>query len=247
MKKSFILVYITIGFASILFGCERAERPAVAKPLYTINKTDQAPVIDGILNDEGWDGLPSMEMALCGGGGNPRFPTSVRMTYDDTHIYVGFECSDLDAASTITEFDGPIADEEHVTLCIDAGSGAAGYFMISVAPTGAVADAFVLNSDNGDRIRILPGWNCERLRVSVVVYGDGPRPGDQDRFWTVEMAIPFAEILTAPQIPPVPGDTWRINAYRLELTGGRELSACFPTGDENIHRPRRFAVVSFGE
>jgi hypothetical protein len=61
------------------------------------------------------------------------------------------------------------------------------------------------------------------------------------------MSIPFTELLTAPRVPPLAGDTWRINAYRLEYTGSRELSACSPTGAEDVHRPEQFAVISFGE
>jgi hypothetical protein len=241
---------IAIGSIAAVFfllsGCGAPEKISGGKPAYTIRKASPPPAVDGTLDDACWKDLPAMEMTLCSSG-KPRHPTSLRMVYDDTNLYIGFECQDLDAASNVAEFDGPVTDEEHVMVCIDAGSDTTGYFMIAVSPTGAMADAFVLNRNNGDAVRVLPGWNCDTLRASAAVYGDGARPGDQDRFWTVEMAIPFAEILTAPRIPSVSGDTWRMNAYRLEFTGGRELSACSPTGDENIHHPRQFAVISFGE
>ncbi|MHB9030485.1 MAG: carbohydrate-binding family 9-like protein [Candidatus Latescibacterota bacterium] len=245
MRKVF-LTGLLITLSTSFLNCGKANHPSGANPFYTVRKAVNAPVVDGTLGDACWKDLPAMEMELCSGG-KPRHPTSVRMTCDDTNLYVGFECQDLDAASNAAQFDGPVTDEEHVMICIAAGSDTTGYFMIAVSPTGAVSDAFVLNRNNGAAVRALPGWNCEKLRASVAVYGDGARPGDQDRFWTVELAIPFTEMLTASRVPPVPGDTWRINSYRLELTGGRELSASSPTGAEDVHRPRQFMVISFGE
>ncbi len=180
-------------------------------------------------------------------GKKPGSSTTVRMVYDDTNLYIAVECQDTDAASTIALFDGPVTDEEHVVLCVDAGNDTTSYFQIAVSPTGAMSDAFVLNGKDGAPVRLLSGWNCEKLRGSVQVYGDGAGPGNQDRFWTIEMAIPFTEMVTASRIPAVSGDSWRLNIGRLELTGGREFTAAFPTGTENIHQPLRFAVVSFGD
>lgn len=243
MRGIYFGVFAAIA-AAMVFGCGKSDRTAGGAASYTVKKIAQAPQVDGVLEDPCWKELPAMEMALPEGG-SPKLPGSVRMVYDDTSLYIAIECQDSDAASTISEFDGPVTDEEHVVICIDAGSDTTSYFQIAVAPTGAMADAFVLNGNNGSAVRVLPGWNCDRLRASVQVYGDGAGPGNQDRFWTVEIAVPLSEIVTAPRVP-ASGDTWRINIGRLELTGSREFSACSPPGAENIHRPLRFAVISFG-
>ena len=122
-------------------------------------------------------------------GAKPKHPTTLRLLYDDKYLYAGFECQDLDAASSVAVFDGPVAEQEHVSLCLDAGSATTGYFVIDVAPTGAVHDAYMLHGGRNAANKILTCWNCEKLRASVSVYGGGAQPGTQDRFWTVEIAI----------------------------------------------------------
>lgn len=238
---------LLLAGALLIPGCGPSKKPGGPRALYMVKKAAAAPVIDGVLEDACWKDLPALEFVLLDVGGKPKQPTSVRMTYDNRNLYVGFECQDLDAASTVAEFDGPVlTDGDFVSLLIQAGSDTTTYFLIAAAPTGAVEDAFVLNGGNSARLRILTGWNCERLGVSVAVYGAGAQPGNADRFWTVEMAIPFSELVTAPHIPPIPGDTWRMNLCRLERAGARESSAISPTGTEDIQKPRSFALISFG-
>ncbi len=183
----------------LVAGCGTSKKPGGPSALYTVKKAAAAPVVDGVLDDVCWKDLPALEFVLLNGGGKPKHPTSARMVYDDKNLYVGFECQDLDAASTVAEFDGPVlTDGDFVSILIEAGSDTTSYFLIAAAPTGAVEDAFVLNGGNSAKLRVLNTWNCERLRASVAVYGAGAQPGNEDRFWTVEMAIPFSEMVTAP-------------------------------------------------
>ena len=247
MRTSAAFIAVLCAIPAVFFGCGKAKGPAGAPSLYTVKHTTAAPVIDGVLEDECWKTSRALDFVLCENGGKPRQPTTLRMVCDSTYLYLAFECQDLDAASEVTQFDGPVEDQECIALLIDAGCDSTGYFMIAVAPTGAVHDAYVLNRKNGAVVKTLSCWNCEKLRASVSVYGGGPNPGTEDRFWTVEMAIPFSELMTAPRIPPGRGDAWRMNFYRIELTGGRELSAAVPTGAPDMHRPYAFAAVSFGD
>lgn len=211
----------------------------------TITKTAESPVIDGLLNDSCWKDARVMSLILCADGQKPLYPTTVRVSYDDAYLYIGFECQDPDAASSIMENDGPVIHQDHVSVYIDAGNDAKSYAVIDVAPTGAYSDAYVLSYSDGVREKILPGWNCEGLRISVSVYGGGARPGTQDRFWTVEMAMPLVEFVTAPEIPPSPGDMWRINFHRVDITNTMDFSAFAPTGTEDFHKPSKFARLYF--
>ena len=63
---------------------------------------------------------------------------------------------------------------------------------------------------------------------------------------SVEMAIPFADMLTAPHIPPRAGDVWRANFYRIDRAeDGDEYSAWSPTLRRNYHTPERFGALVF--
>jgi len=245
MNKLLIICMILAGTLSIINGCGEEKKSISCEPSYNAGKTAESPVIDGILTDDCWNNAEAKSLNLCIDGGKPSYPTTVRVTYDDKNLYIGFECQDPDAASTIMEKDGPIYTQEYISVYIDAGSDSKTYAVIDVAPTGAVNDKFVLSYNDGEINKILSDWNCEGLRTSVSVYGGGARPGTQDRFWTVELALPLDEFVTASHIPPYPEDTWRINFYRVDLTDGKEYSAFAPTEDENFHKPSRFGWLLF--
>ncbi|MDP2984726.1 MAG: carbohydrate-binding family 9-like protein [Candidatus Latescibacter sp.] len=247
MRK--ILLLCLVFSLAVLFipGCGKQKAPWGGKPFYTVKKVAKGPAVDGILNDECWKSAPAIDFSVCVSGEKPKHPTSLRLLYDGKYLYAGFECQDLDAASTVTAFDGPVTEQDHVSLYLDAGSDTTGYFVIDVSPTGAVHDAFVLHGGGNAANKVLSCWNCEKLRASVSVYGGGAQPGTQDRFWTVEIAIPLSELVTAPQYPPEKGDRWRADFFRTELSDGQELSAAVPTGANDFHIPRRFGVITFGE
>ncbi len=230
-----------------LVSCGEKKIPLRVHTAYVVKKVQAPPQIDGVLEDGCWKDVPAMDFVLVEKGGKPLNPTSLRMIHDSVALYLAFECQDPDAASETSEFDGPVEDGDFVAVLIDAGSDTTGYFLVETAPTGAIRDAYVLNGGNGASVRQLSCWNCGKLKASVAVYGGGAKPGTEDRFWTIEMAIPFAEIVTAPNIPPRPGDVWRMNFCRTERTGGMELSAAFPAGSVNFHSPYAFSTVSFGE
>ena len=245
MNKLLIISMILAGTLLTINSCGEKKVSISYEPSYSAYKTAESPVIDGILTDSCWNDAEVKSLVLCKDGKRPLYPTTFRVTYDDRNLYVGFECQDPDAASTIMEKDGPIYTQEYISVYIDAGSDSKTYAVIDVAPTGAVNDKFVLSYKDGEREKILSDWDCEGLRTSVSVYGGGAQPGTQDRFWTVELALPFEEFLTAPNIPPSTEDKWRINFYRVDLTGREEYSAFVPTGNENFHKPSGFAWLLF--
>ncbi|HUT63331.1 MAG TPA: carbohydrate-binding family 9-like protein [Anaerolineae bacterium] len=246
MKKSNCLM---IPILAALLICNSCERKEVALPrtgpAYTAVKISEPPVIDGILTENCWKDAEAGTLVLSSNGTKPEYSTTVRTVWDDNNLYVGFECQDPDAASTVTNRDGLISSQEYVSVCIDANADSLSYVMIEVAPTGVVFDAFVLSRDNGQSNKVLTCWDCEGLRVSVVVYGGGAQSGTEDRFWTVEIAIPFREFFTAPRIPPAIGDIWRVNFYRMDLTGRKDFSAFVPTGSESGQNPSKFSWLLY--
>jgi hypothetical protein len=85
-------------------------------------------------------------------------------------------------------------------------------------------------------------WSS-RVKSAVVVEGTLDKPGDQDKGYTVEAALPWAALSKAKQAPPKSGDTWRINLYAMKNNGGVAWSPIL--GQGNFHRASRFGRVSF--
>ncbi len=245
MIRHCAILSVLLSALILVSACNTPKRQSVSDgAAYTAKKTDIPPVIDGILNDACWKSSATVQLALHDGG-NPEYPTNVSVCYDDAALYIAFECRDLDAASLVREKDGPVETGEYVSVGIDADADTVTFAVIGVAPTGAVRDMFILRRA-GQPDKVLGDWNCDALRTSVSVYGGGAMPGTEDRFWTVEMALPFSEFYTAVNIPPRPGDEWRIALMRSELTGRRELSG-FPAHEaDNGFSPSVFARLIFG-
>jgi hypothetical protein len=79
----------------------------------------------------------------------------------------------------------------------------------------------------------------------VRVDGTLNRRSDRDRGWTVELAIPFADLgLTR---APAPGDVWRMNLYRFDPSAENRYAAWSPTLGEraDFHKPDRFGYLEF--
>jgi hypothetical protein len=62
----------------------------------------------------------------------------------------------------------------------------------------------------------------------------------------VELALPMADLITAPNRPPQPGDEWLANLYRIDRSpAGDEYTAWSPPGRINYHTPERFGRLVF--
>jgi hypothetical protein len=64
----------------------------------------------------------------------------------------------------------------------------------------------------------LMNWDARGMRTAVQIDGTLNKPGDKDKKWRVEMAIPFTALSFYNQKAPPPKDNsfWRINFSRVE-------------------------------
>ena len=104
-------------------------------------------------------------------------------------------------------------------------------------------------------------WKIEGLQSAVEVQGTLNEPGDRDRGWTVELAIPWMALAAG---APSDGEQWRVNFSRVEwdvevVDGAyRKVSApalpgehpehnwvWSPQGAVNMHMPEMWGVVEF--
>jgi hypothetical protein len=216
-------------------------------PLYICKRTPGPIAIDGMLDEPGWVAADRFDLVKTDTNEQPRLPTVVRALWDDTYLYVGFECTDNDIWSNMTEHDAPLWEEEVVEIFLDpAGIGTA-YFEMVVNPLNTLTDVFVINLGSRKRVfQPLREWECEGIQHAVSVDGDPQDPESIDHSWSVEFAIPFEQLVTAPNIPPKNGDTWRGNFYRIEQNNeGDEYTAWSPTGEINYHVPGVFGTIVF--
>ena len=213
-------------------------------PTYSCRRTAGPIVVDGRLDEPAWQAAEPIPLSLTYTGAAPRFPTTAKMLWDDAFFYVGFHCVDPDIWGTITEHDGPMYEEEVVEVFIDANQDGISYLELEVNPLNVDLTVFLLNRD-GVR-KSLFDWESEGWKHAVTVDGHLNQRDKVDRSWTVEIAIPWVDIMTAPHCPPQEGDVWRVNLYRIDRhREGDEYSAWSPTWAINYHLPDYFGRVVF--
>ena len=106
------------------------------------------------------------------------------------------------------------------------------YIELEVSPLGTLLDIYLLDRRKPLRYE---SWNSAGVSWAVRVEGKVDGRGG-DRGWTCEIALPLEDVVTAPHLPPRPGDRWRMNLDRVEKLPAPAGMAWSPTRRE-LPRP----------
>jgi hypothetical protein len=225
--------------------------------------------VDGRLDEAAWRRAPWTEAFTDIEGPirpAPRLRTRVRMLYDDSCWYIATELEEPDLWATITQRDAVIFHDNDFEVFVDPDGDTRHYAELELNALGTVWD-LLLDKPYREGGKPDNAWTILGLRVAVALQGTLNHPGDRDRGWTVEIAIPWAA-MTATQwsgAPPAPGTQWRVNFSRVEWDlrvehgayvkrtdpgSGKPLPehnwVWSPQGVVNMHIPEMWGVVQFG-
>jgi hypothetical protein len=229
-------------------------------PLYTCWKTSQPVVVDGKGDEAAWQEAAPLDLVdvrfLSGDRYHPR-RTEARMLWDAQYFYFYFSAADPDVWSTYSQRDMQLYEEEVVEIFIDPDGDGQNYAEVELNPLNTVFD-LLLSKPWSQGGRGYDAWN-PALLSAVQVRGTLGNAADVDQGWSAEIALPWTELVSpladvpgAMDLPPQPGDEWRLNLYRYEQvrqTGARneaQASAWSPVGKVDFHVPERFGRVIFG-
>ncbi|HET6426978.1 MAG TPA: SUMF1/EgtB/PvdO family nonheme iron enzyme, partial [Phycisphaerae bacterium] len=187
-------------------------RPAVLVP-----KPAAPPRIDGRLNDDCWSkARPLRFVHLSGQAAPPTQATAARVLADAKTLYFAFDCAESDMkriSAAGGKRDDPIWQGDTVEIFLDTHHRQVldGYYHIAVSPAGVTMDSSG-GKDADTR------WD-PKLTVAT---------GKSAAGWTVELALPIAELGLPPgEIPTVWG--MNLTRYRPEIAAGRpKLGALVP-------------------
>ena len=219
----------------------KAQSPPL--PVYQVVRTNGPIKVDGKLDDAAWKRAPLIgEFVNTADGSKSKYRTEARVLYDDNYMYFAFRCADENIWATMKVRDQHLWDEEVVEVFLQADPNQPSYIELEVNPLGTMLDIYLLDVRKPLHYE---SWNSEKLRWAVQVNGtvDG-KPGDRE--WTCEIALPMEDIVTAPHLPPHPGDRWRMNLYRGEQRPTPANLAWSPTLKDDFHIPQRFGEIVFG-
>jgi cellulose/xylan binding protein with CBM9 domain len=217
-------------------------------PEIVIHRTHGKITPDGVLDEPDW--AKAEPMALhdsLGRPGEPRFPTTLKLLWDDENVYVAFDCVDEDITERFSKRDDPIYDHEAVEVFLmpHAIAPALGpYVELQASPTGVIFDAaFTARRQGMDT-----SFNAAQT-VGTRQNGTLNKSDDTDKGWVSEWSVPWKSIrgVTA---PPKIGEEWRMNAFRIEkgksLPNG-EYTAWSPPKVGDFHNVARFGRMKLDE
>ncbi|MBU0983511.1 MAG: carbohydrate-binding family 9-like protein, partial [candidate division Zixibacteria bacterium] len=148
---------------------------------------------------------------------SPRFATRAKMLWDDTYFYVAGDMEEPDVWAKLTDRDAVIYYDNDFEVFIDPDGDTHEYYELEVNAFGTEWDLF-LGKPYRDGGPAIHAWDIRGLKSAVHIDGTLNRPGDTDRGWSIEIAIPWVVLKECAHrdTPPNDGDQWRVNFSRVE-------------------------------
>jgi hypothetical protein len=240
MKKNWIAVLaIGISCAAALPASE-APRPEVR-----VKKAARPISVDGKLDEAAWKGAAEVTLRSADGKKDAARGTRVKIAYDDRNLYLAFACQDPDIWTAHRGRDSHMWTEDVIECFIDVDPEDPAYVELEVNPHGDIFDGLFF----ARRGKVLMSWNPE-IRAAVAVDGTVDKREDVDRSWTVEMAIPVAELAPAAKLGEPgarigPGISWGINFNRVENSGGASELQSWAAMRGDFHATELYGRIVF--
>ncbi|MEM7656579.1 MAG: carbohydrate-binding family 9-like protein [Bacteroidota bacterium] len=210
-------------------------------------KTTEAMEMDGQLDETAYQVAPRIYLKNSNTlefVEDPAYATSVQAVYDDEFLYVAFHCPDQDIHSTYTKRDEYLWKQEAVEIFIDTDQNPNDYVELEVSPNNILFDSFITDPKNID-VPATIKYDLKTIQTGVQVDGTVNKRKDQDQSWTVEVAIPFAEIAADFHPDQLADAAWKINFYRINRDASPLLYMAWSPTQGSFHQPEKFGTIVF--
>jgi hypothetical protein len=201
--------------------------------------------VDGRLDESVWSGQGSALVTSLEGEPAGESSTRVWFAWNDRSLFVAAELADVDVWSEYTDQDDPLYRQEAFEVFVAGPDPEAGYLEFQVSARNVTFDAYFPSYRKGDE-----AWDSA-WTTAVSVRGSVNERGDRDEGWTVEVAIPWAEVCdrTGAACPPAVASQLRVNAFRLEKPDRKrqEGYALSPTLVPDFHAWQNAATLGLEE
>lgn len=202
LRMKTILVAVTLlTLGHLLMAQEVEDHNGISKKVHYAKRTETPPVIDGQLDEVGWQNLPvatdfTERRPVNGQAAPDAFRTEAKVLYDDQAIYFAVKMYDPDPDSIqreLTERDR-IANDDFVSIRINGYRDGQQSSTFMVTAAGVQRD--IQNSNNGND----NNWNAIwRSATRITDFG-----------WVLEVKIPYREL----RFPEKPIQEWGLQIER---------------------------------
>lgn len=235
-----------------------AKLGAKALPDAQTHRVVEAIVIDGKLDDRGWQSADEIRQPFLttpdisytdperhGKGKPTRYSTSVKIAYDNENIYFGFVLNDPHLEQLTTRHQPPARDnggvynddslEIFLDVIADVSNGRRDRFYQFIVNSAAyIYDGYSKSGGTVFGDSVDTSWDA----AGVVVASQ-----KVEGAWTVEIKLPFADMGTT---IPRDGEVWLVNFCRNKRSGGQDgAEQSFWSGPPGYHDRDCFAPLMF--
>lgn len=181
-------------------------------------------VVDGVAADAAWDRAPLSSGFTFYNKPEVAEPlTSIMVAWDETNLYLMVTCQEPNIARltpvNYARDSSNIFHGEAVEIFIDPEHSHNRYYQIAVNAAGNVYDS----------VRTDPSWNA-RVQAAVQMGDD---------YWTLEVAVPWADMEATPKAGQVVG----LNVCRDRYLGANKQWTNWAQTAANFHDPERFGHI----
>jgi hypothetical protein len=288
VRQTMALSFIAVILGTVFVGCcrcstddasthEKISDDALPEPQiefapkqYICYRTDTPLQVDGKIDEDAWQQALWSDYFIDIEGESkpePRFKTRAKMLWDENYFYIAGDMEESDVWGTLKRRDAVIFHDNDFEVFIDPDGDTHEYYELEVNALGAEWDLFLVKPyrDGGPAIN---AWDIQGLKSAINIDGTLNQPGDVDRGWSIEIAIPW-EVLKQcahKEAPPNDGDQWRVNFSRIEwkvkVENGQYIKMTDPeTGKNlpednwvwspqgliNMHYPEMWGYVQFSD
>lgn len=216
---------------------EPSPRPATAPPLVVVPRAHASPKIDGDFSLDEWrDAAAFTGFIDLASGGLTDLQTTVLLTYDAEKLYLALFAllpPGYELRTTADTRDGQVWNDDSIEVLLDptrARLAGRGFHFI-----GNSRGVFYDDQDN--RVAWNGAWEYQS-RIQENWRGVGLR------CWTVELAIPFAEL---GRKTPADGERWTANFAHTWFNGPQTFTAWVGPPEPRYNAPEFFGTLEFRE
>ena len=237
---------------------------------YVVYQTIDPIILDGKANETSWENALWTELFQDIEGPlkpQPAYQTRVKMLWDKQCLYLLAELEEPHIWAYYRQHDQIVYHENDFEVFIDPDCDSHNYFEFEVNAANTLFDLFLPKPYRNGGNPLLT-WDAQGFKSAVSVDGTLNDPKDQDKKWTVEMAIPFSSLQseTIETLVPGDGEIWKIDFSRVEwqteIVNGKYLKkkddktgkflsennwVWNATGEVNMHVPERWGMLQFSK
>jgi hypothetical protein len=156
----------------------------------------------------------------------PLKKTEIKLLWDDVCLYIGVRLTENEIWANVTDSNLPSYLDNDMEFFFTQDPGLQPYFELEMNARNVLWDLFLSTAyrDCGrPTSQALFSWDMPGVRSAVHIDGKLNDPSADNRFWSVEVVIPWFTLSTFPpderypdRYAPKPGDIWRANFSRVE-------------------------------